>query len=401
MRLRDAVLKRSLGRRALHHLNSTYHVEVNDRACAEIARALDDSSYIGPGRGLLDRLAARGMVAEGEHQGFVERGGSDLVSLEVEPIGRCNLTCRHCFVEPTKDRLSDGLFAALLSGAERLGAVELTFNGAEPLLHPRTLPWLTQARAIGLRTQLFTNGTLIDDALAVALAKTRVARVTISLDGFEQAHDALRGQGAFAKTTAGIRALLRAGVSVFTTTVVHPGNEAEVEALRKFCKADLGVAGVRLSTVAAMGRARSAPELQLSPEAFQELYRDERETQGSPLPKGDGLLSCHAGVDKLYVSARGQVFGCHLFEAVAAPLGDLASQTLPEIHARVAQSPGGTVLRTFALERLTGCQGCPALPECRGGCRARAWQITGDMWGADEVSCLKRGLAPPPVSGAV
>lgn len=401
MRLRDAVLKRSLGRRVLHHLDSTYHVEVNDRACAEIARALDDSAYLGPGRGLLDRLAVRGMVAEGEHQGFVERKSSDLVSLEVEPIGHCNLTCRHCFVEPVKERMSDALYAAVLAGAEKLGAVELTFNGAEPLLHPRTVPWLTQARALGLRTQLFTNGTLIDDAVAVALAKARVARVTISLDGFEASHDALRGKGAFAKTTAGIRALLRAGVSVFTTTVVHPGNQAELEALQRFCRADLGVAGVRLSTVAPMGRARSAPELQLLPEAFQELYREEREARGGALPKGDGLLACHAGVDKLYVSARGLVYACHLFEGVATPLGNLADQALPEIHAGVAQSPGGTVLRTFAVDRLTGCLGCPALPECRGGCRARAWQITGDMWGADQVSCSKRGLAPPPVSGAV
>lgn len=392
MRLRDVVLKHSLGRRVLHHLDSTYRVEVNQRACLELTRALEDRAYIGAGRSLLDRLAARGLVEDGPGDGLVERTGSDLVSIEVEPIGRCNLDCKHCFVDFSRARMSGTLFAAVLAGAVRLGAVELTFNGGEPLLHPSTLDWLAQARAHGLRTQLFTNATMIDDGLAATLARAQVARVTVSLDGFEAAHDALRGPRAFARTTAGIRALVKAGVSVFTTTVIHPGNEGEVTALRAFCLGDLGVAGVRLSTIAPLGRARTAPELQLPAARLPAIYAEETARQ-APAVDASGLLGCRAGVDKLYVSARGHVHGCHLFEGVAPPLGELSEHTLDEIYAGT-QRRGG-LFRAFSAQRLTRCQACPALADCRGGCRARAWQLTGDPWGPDAVSCQKRGLPPP------
>lgn len=395
MQLRDAVLKRSLGRRVLHHLDSTYRVELNEKACTEIDRALEDAAYAGPGRALVDRLMRQGLITEGPHRGLHERSGAELVSMEVEPIGRCNLDCKHCFVTFSRQKMRDACFDAVLAGAVQLGAVELTFNGGEPLLHPQTLDWLERARAAGLRTQLFTNATLINAALALRLAASRVARVTVSLDGFEAEHDALRGRGAFRKTSAGIRAMVRAGVSVFTTTVVHPGNEARLRELEQFCRRDLGVAGVRLSTVAPLGRARQAPALQLPPQKMQALYADEvARAPGESSPPGP--LPCHAGVDKLYVSAAGQVYGCHLFEG-SPPLGELPGQTLAEVYAAVQHAPSAVALRAFSVERLAACRGCPALAACQGGCRARAQQLTGDLWGPDLVSCQKRGLTPPRV----
>ena len=212
MRLRDAVLKHSLGRTFLHRLSSTYFVELNHRALEEIERSLSHPEVEGPGRALVDRLARQGLVEDGEFVGLPHRRGSDLISLEVEPVGSCNLACRHCFVHFTEATLSEEAFDALLNGAVVLGAVELTFNGGEPLLHPRCLDWIDQVRAHGIRTLLFTNGTLVTEKIAERLGRSGLARVTVSLDGFEAAHDAIRGAGSFDKTTRGIERLVKAGL---------------------------------------------------------------------------------------------------------------------------------------------------------------------------------------------
>ena len=395
MRLRGAVLKRSLGRDVLYHLDSTYQVEVNGAAHAAIETALANPEASGPGRGLVERLAARGLVEDAPFAPIPRREHSDLVHLEVEPMGRCNLACRHCFVKFSHAEMREVVFDAVLEGARALGAVELTLNGGEPLLHPRAVAWLRMAHQAGLRTQLFTNGTLVDDTLARSLVSARVARVTVSLDGFEASHDALRGKGAFGRAVAGIRALVAAGAAVHTTTVVHPGNTAEVEALRRYCLEDLRVRGVRLSTVAPMGRARSAPELQLPAPEFKAFYSAERRGAPSTTAACAGTLDCRAGTNKLFISAPGRVYGCHLFEAAAPPLGDLSREPLADVYASVGRRPGDEPLRAFSTARLSRCGGCPALDECQGGCRARAWQLSGDMWGPDPVACQKRGVTPP------
>lgn len=385
MRLRHAVIKRALGRVCLHDLHSAYYVELNPAALAAVTDSLQGRG--GAGDALVARLRRHRLVDDdAPFEPIPERGASDLVSLELEPIGSCNLECGHCFAGFSGATMSDETFAAVLDGAEALGAVELTFNGGEPLLQAKTLERMEATARRGFRVLLFTNGTLVTERTARRLAAMPVARVTISLDGFEAVHDALRGPGAFRRAEAGIRNLVAVGVPVFITTVVTPANEGELAALQRHCRETLGVSGLRVSTVAELGRAAGKPELQLDAARFQAVYAGE----AKKAPRStEGRLPCNAGVDKLYVTARGEVHGCHLFDGVSPPLGVLGETSLEVLHATLAQRSGGALLRRFEVSALPGCDGCPALATCLGGCRARAWQMTGDPLGVDPVSCRK------------
>lgn len=391
MFLQDAALAEASGKLWLHHLASTYRVEVNEATVAAIEAALAGTERATPaGRALVDRLAQHGMVRTGAFRP-IERRPGELISLELEPIGSCNLRCRHCFVDFSGDVMTEATFARTLDGARSLGAIELTFNGGEPLLHPRCLGWIEAARAAGFRVLLFTNATRVDPAIACRLAASGLARATVSLDGFEEDHDRLRGAKAFARTVAGIRALVSAGVSVFTTTLVHPDNERSVDALQRFAREELGASGTRTSTIAPLGRAATQPRLLLPPQRLREVYAGQA---SGATGHSSGLLPCRAGVDKLYVSAAGAVYACHLFERPDAVLGHVAQQSLAEIHRDVLKTRTGPLLRGFAPSDLKACSTCPALAECRGGCRARAWTLTGDRFGPDPVECQKRGWAP-------
>ena len=152
MRLVDTIVKSSMGRLALHHLCTSYSVEVNRITLA----ALEDGLAGDPGRGaaLLERLQTRGLVAPDAFAPVPQRTASDVVSIELEPISQCNLRCRHCYVRTSGDTMTEATFAAVLEGAARLGAVELAFNGGEPLLHERCLDWLERARRADLRAAL-------------------------------------------------------------------------------------------------------------------------------------------------------------------------------------------------------------------------------------------------------
>ncbi len=90
-------------------------------------------------------------------------------------------------------------------------------------MHPEILSLLRDALAVAPTTVL-TNGTLIDDTTADALACIAAAapyslEVRVSLDApTAEENDALRGRGSFAKALAAVRRLAARDVLCFTHT---------------------------------------------------------------------------------------------------------------------------------------------------------------------------------------
>ncbi|MCL6451322.1 MAG: radical SAM protein [Acetobacteraceae bacterium] len=77
---------------------------------------------------------------------------------------RCFLRCQHCCVESSprrRDALSTVDVAAVLEDCSRLGVAVLAFNGGEPTLRPDLADLVAEARRLGLRPLLYTNGVLL------------------------------------------------------------------------------------------------------------------------------------------------------------------------------------------------------------------------------------------------
>lgn len=93
-----------------------------------------------------------------------------LKRLYVEPTSRCNLRCAMCFRnswigESTGD-MDEGTFQAVLESMP--DSVETVFFGGmgEPLAHPRIVEMVRQASANGVKTELLSNGSLLDEAMS-------------------------------------------------------------------------------------------------------------------------------------------------------------------------------------------------------------------------------------------
>ena len=130
------------------------------------------------------------MTQPGSFQGFYAAKQTALE--QAQPLGayfeltyRCNWRCLFCFnprhndIEP----LSTPEWIAILDDLRELGTLWLTLTGGEPLAHPDFLRIAGEARSRGFAIRVFSNGTLVDDAMADALAELRPSSFEMSLHG--------------------------------------------------------------------------------------------------------------------------------------------------------------------------------------------------------------------------
>jgi hypothetical protein len=129
----------------------------------------------------------------------------------------CNLQCTHCLNasgprEPWLAPLPAASARRYIAEAAALGVKEIYVTGGEPFMHDEILPLLAFALERAPTTVL-TNGTLIDDAIADALAALAAGaryslEIRVSLDDPDAAmNDAIRGPGAHRRALGAIRRL--------------------------------------------------------------------------------------------------------------------------------------------------------------------------------------------------
>ncbi len=106
---------------------------------------------------------------------------------------RCTLSCRHCpWLDDKTPDLPTGRWLEIIREVRRLGARHLVMEGGEPTLRD-DLERLTRAgRAMNMRVTIATNATRPLDGYSPD-------RFLVSVDGLEETHDRLRGQGAFSR----------------------------------------------------------------------------------------------------------------------------------------------------------------------------------------------------------
>lgn len=141
-------------------------------------------------------------------------------TLMLSVTGRCQAKCSRCAVldarKSPEPELSDGEIVGVIAEAARLGAREVHFFGGEPLLR-EGLPELVRcARRHGMRATLTSNGLLMDDGRAAALAAAGLTSAAVSLDDpSPEVHDAERGiPRLWSKAADAVRALRGRGVPV-------------------------------------------------------------------------------------------------------------------------------------------------------------------------------------------
>lgn len=289
--------------------------------------------------------------------------------IEFQITSRCNLRCRHCYIDVIGRRDMETMgVVRVMDEFDKLQGLRLLISGGEPLMHSDFWGINERLPEYGFRSVLMTNGTMVD---AVAASRLNVQEAQVSLDGMRVAHDIIRGTGAFDKALMGIEGLLNAGKKVSVATMVTAINRQDFDEMARLMES-LGVHEWNVDAPSLTGRFRNNPGLLLHP-AQSARYLEYG--FGGGLHEGHAVYTC--GAHLCAVGPSGQVAKCGFY--LDSPVGHM-SEGLATCWGRLAPTPVGT------LE----CD-CEYIEQCRGGCRFRAETYTGEN-GPDPVKCAGFGV---------
>lgn len=327
----------------------------------------------------------------------------------------CNLNCIHCRAAancgPYPGELSTQKCFQLIDEIAAMSSPVIILTGGEPLLRPDIFEIASYGTNKGLRMVMATNGTLVDDSTAKKMIKSGIKRVSISLDGKDaQSHDAFRGEiGAFTGALNGIEALKSAGMEFQINTTVTTANLKQIKDILELAK-KLGAAAHHIFLLVPTGRGREMAdqaitaadyeetlmwfyqeslscEIQLkatcAPHYFRIMHQNKVKS-AEPKKKAGGHFhestrGCLGGISFCFISHVGQVQPCGYLELNC---GNVQKQSFADIW-KNSEVFGN--LRDYS--KYGGkCGRCEFIKVC-GGCRARAYEATGDYL-AEEPLCL-------------
>jgi SynChlorMet cassette radical SAM/SPASM protein ScmF len=289
-------------------------------------------------------------------------------------------------------------YRRVLEDALRCGLRTLTITGGEPLLYKHlTLDLIMLANSLGVRTQLETNGTLIDQEIINALKRTDTS-VAISLDGsYAELHEGIRMvKGCFDAAIKGMQLAHSQGIGIEIIMALYRRNQADLLGLLRLVSGlQRGI--LKINPITAMGRGQimaSRGELLSVLELKEFLATLERE---SLRMKVHTMIMCEPAFYRLSsivrhytgcpgcgfrnilgILADGQISLCGIGYSVPGyTFGNIRDVALEAVW---RDHPALQELRRGIPERLEGvCSNCMMLRICEGGCRAHAYMRFGSM----------------------
>lgn len=256
---------------------------------------------------------------------------------------RCNLHCRHCGSAcQLQSTVSDMPSAHFLSVIDSITPhvnpheVSIIITGGEPLLRDDLEVCGRQLYERGYSWGVVSNGFALTRSRLDSLMEAGMQSMTISLDGFEDQHNWLRGNSdSFQKAVEAIEMLAHDGELLWdVVTCVHKRNFGDLLSFRNFL-VNLGVRNWRVFTVFPVGRAAENTDLQLSNEEFVgllEFIKKMRRTGGLHIDFAcEGFLGAYEG------EVRDHFFSCNAGVCIASVLADGSISACPSIRSNFNQ----------------------------------------------------------------
>lgn len=327
----------------------------------------------------------------------------------------CNLACIHCRAaaqnRPYPGELATEECFRFLDDIAGFARPIVILTGGEPLLRPDIFDIAAHGTRLGLRMTMAPNGTLVNPENARRMVEAGIQRISISLDGATAAsHDAFRGMpGAFDGAIQGIRCARESGLPFQVNTTITAQNLHELPAIQELV-VSLGAVAHHIFLLVPTGRGKNLEEQVINARQYEEtlhwfyeqrervplqlkatcaphyyrILRQRAREEGRPVDMQTFGLDamtrgCLAGTGFCFLSHMGTVQPCGYLEL---DCGNIRRRPFRDIweNSEVFQR-----LRDF--RNYEGkCGRCEYIRVC-GGCRARAYEATGNYL-AEEPLCL-------------
>lgn len=275
--------------------SSLRHPSAVEQDKVALGLALLGAAERGLARGQLGAPALRALVRNLGRDVLVHRGGTSAKDrfrarhegqtpgdfLVISPGKACNLRCRGCYANSGahREKLDWATFERLLRDAhDNWGTRFFVISGGEPLA------WRDGERNLLDLAEIFpdcffvmyTNGTLITDAVARRLGRIGNVSPALSIEGMRERTDARRGEGVFDKILAAAERLRREGVVIGVSLTATRENAGEIlgdEVVDKFF-GDIGATYAFVFHYMPIGRSFTL-DLMMTPEQRLRLFERE------------------------------------------------------------------------------------------------------------------------------
>jgi len=324
----------------------------------------------------------------------------------------CNLNCKYCFADARflnqdprshiEDFLSTNDVFDILDNMVDAGTQQVMFAGGEPTLR-KDLPQIVNYASKFMNVAMNTNGYLLGKQLIYELADAGLTQIKVSVDGLKEHHDYNRGEGSYDKAMEAIENCRNSGIpTVILIMTLSALNYNDLPALLKKTM-EMGV-DFTLVEFLPIGKATEHREWCLSREQvreFQQLLVQAQKDYGwlrvafenryivsqdrfcqevcadpaGPVGFADYCVGCISGIYSYIINARGRVAAGDI---LTLECGDLRKERLKDIWQNADLFK---LLRN--RDALEGkCGRCKYKYVC-GGCRRRAYALTGNLMAAD------------------
>jgi MoaA/NifB/PqqE/SkfB family radical SAM enzyme len=153
---------------------------------------------------------------------------------------RCNHTCPYCYnaIDPRLRELNTEEALRVVNMMADFGTLYITLTGGEPLLRKDFFVLAEEAKRRHMAVRIYTNGFLIDGAMADRIRKLAPLEVGISLHGADAAtHDReTRVRGSLERLVAGVRHLRQRGLKVLLKTPITANNQNQLREMKKLAE---------------------------------------------------------------------------------------------------------------------------------------------------------------------
>ena len=309
---------------------------------------------------------------ESEEYAIVRVAG-EINAIQLEVTKRCNFSCKHCYLENErfeKDLLSIDDIKSIIDQASDMGVFEFDITGGEPLVRSDIKEILNYIYIKGMRTRLYTNGFGINDDMISFFKSINLYCVRISIDGANEfVHNSIRCVDSYNIIIENIKKLQQAGIVVEITTIVMKDNQDQVEKLIGYLKGKFKIRHFIDCYIPV-----KKDDQTISPLQYASIIKCKFDGKCFTKSKDD---HCGIGKSYLFIDSKGNVRLCPMIKNFIC--GEIKKGRLEKVW--------DNQKRVHSKIKCDNKEICVYKETCDGGCRARAYYLTGNINGKDEYFC--------------
>ena len=370
---------------------------------------------------LLEKLLKAGMAEEcrqgeeiADYQRFRRAANPYIRHVHWAITGRCNLKCRHCYMESPDNRYGELPLPDMLRIMDQLAAANVhsvSLTGGEPFLRTDLL---TLMEALAQRqiavSQIYSNGVLITEPALQGIKQLGfLPGVQISFDG-DGFHDAMRGvTGAEGAAVKALELLQKHGFPVTVSTSIDRVNLQALAATYERMKEwriqcwrvappvesgnwrqnTTGLAGDEMLSACAAVTARWAEDGRPFLLQIPGFRSPVSEADTAPEPYGPESYDCEACRVSCLLMPDGKVLPCpgYADTVLYDDMPNLREESFDKIWSDSLVRRIANIRKKEILQHSRPCVTCEGFAQCGGGCRAMAVSATGDLFAAHPQSC--------------